>query len=296
VPLADAPGDLAGSVAAWSRRFRRDLPWRSTRDPWAVLVSEAMLQQTQVSRVIGSWRRFLTRFPDPAACAAAPPGEVIALWSGLGYNRRAVQLHAAATRIRDHHGGRVPDELAALLGLPGVGAYTARAVLAFAFEHDVGVVDTNAARVLARAAAGRALAPAEAQALADAIVPPGGGWAHNQAMLDLGALYCSARRPACTTCPVAASCAWAAAGHPAPDPAAGSAGTSRRQSAFAGSDRQGRGRLIAALRDGPVAPGDLAAVMGWPGEGARAERVVLGLVADGLVDRRGDGLVVLPGR
>jgi A/G-specific adenine glycosylase len=286
---------LAAMLAEWSVGHGRDLPWRSTRDPWAVLVSETMLQQTQVARVIGPWTAFLVRFPDPSACAAAPVGAVIAMWAGLGYNRRAVQLHAAATRIRDLHAGTVPPSLEALLALPGVGPYTARAVLAFAFERDVAVVDTNAARVLARAVAGRSLGRVEVQRLADVLVPVGAGWGHNQAMLDLGAQHCSMRRPSCPLCPVAGVCAWAAAGHPEPDPAVGSAGTSGRQSAFAGSDRQGRGRLIAAVRLGPVSSGDLATVMGWPDEPDRAARVTRDLVGEGLVARRRDGAVELPG-
>jgi A/G-specific adenine glycosylase len=286
---------LAVALAEWSVDHRRDLPWRSTRDPWAVLVSEAMLQQTQVARVIGPWTAFLARFPDPTACAAAPVGAVIAMWAGLGYNRRAVQLHAAATRIRDLHAGRVPATLGALLDLPGVGPYTARAVLAFAFERDVAVVDTNAARVLARAVAGRTLGRTEVQRLADGLVPAGAGWAHNQAMLDLGAQHCSTRRPSCARCPVAGACAWAAAGHPDPDPAVGSAGTSGRQSAFAGSDRQGRGRLVAAVRLGAVPSAALAAVMGWPDDPDRARRVARGLVVEGLVAQRHDGSIELPG-
>jgi A/G-specific adenine glycosylase len=286
---------MVATLAEWGERSRRNLPWRSTRDPWAVLVSEIMLAQTQVSRVIRPWERFLTRFPDPTACASAAPGEVIAMWSGLGYNRRARQLHGAATTICVGHGGRVPATLEALLELPGVGPYTARAVLAFAFERDIGVVDTNAARVLARAVAGRALAPAEAQGLADGLVPAGGGWAHNQAMLDLGARHCSKRRPDCAACPVAAVCVWARCGYPAPDPAEGSAGTSGRQSAFAGSDRQGRGRLVAAARLGPVAADELGAVMGWPDDPDRAERVARTVVVDGLVQWRPDGAIGLPG-
>ena len=150
---------------------------------------------------------------------------MLALWVGLGYNRRAVNLWRAARAAVERHDGRLPDELAALLALPGIGPYTARAVLAFAFEADVGVVDTNVGRVLARRA-GRPLRPRQVQAAADAAVPPGGGWAHNQAMLDLGATVCTARAPACDACPVRAGCAWAAAGRPAPDPAVGSAGVS----------------------------------------------------------------------
>ena len=174
-------------------------------------------------------------------------GEVVRAWAGLGYNRRAVHLHATAVVVVERHGGTLPDELDALLALPGVGPYTARAVLAFAFERDVGVVDTNAARVLARRA-GRSLDRAAVQAQADAAVPAGRGWAWNQAMLDLGATTCRARSPGCDVCPVARGCAWWEAGRPEPDPARGSAGVSTGQSRFEGSDRQGRGRLVDALR------------------------------------------------
>jgi len=272
---------------------RTDLPWRATRDPWAVLVAEVMLQQTQVSRVVPKYQAFLDRFPSAPACAAAPVADVISCWDGLGYNRRAIGLWRAATAVVDRHGGVVPDGLEALLALPGVGAYTARAVLAFAFEADVAVVDTNVARVLARRT-GRGLGRAEVQRLADVAVPPGAGWAWNQAMLDLGATVCTARSPGCDRCPVREGCTWAAAGCAGPDPAVGSAGVSGRQSAFAGSDRQGRGRLVRALRSGPVADAALAAVMGWPDDPERAERVAAGLLADGLA-RRAAGSWTLPG-
>ena len=280
------------ALLAWSESSRRDLPWRRTRDPWEVLVSEAMLQQTQVARVVPRYAAFLERFPTPAACAAAPVADVLRAWAGLGYNRRAVNLHRLATAVVERHGGRLPADLVALLALPGVGAYTARAVLAFAFEADVGVLDTNAARVLARTT-GRRLGAREAQDRADALVPAGRGWAWNQAMLDLGATVCSARAPACASCPVTASCAWQAAGTPEPDPATGSAGVSGRQSTFAGSDRQGRGRLVDALRRGPVAWADVAAAAGWPADPERAQRVVGGLVADGLAVA-GDAGIRLP--
>ena len=161
-----------------------------------------MLAQTQVTRVIPKWETFLARWPDPAACAAAPVGEVIAAWSGLGYNRRAVFLHRRRGPSPTDHRGVVPADLAASMALPGVGPYTARAVLAFAFEQPVGVVDTNAARVLARAVAGRPLDGRAVQALADRLVPPGAVWAWNQAILDLGAEVCTARRPACDACPL----------------------------------------------------------------------------------------------
>src|SRR5687767_4461858 len=238
---------LRDSLWAWAACARRDLPWRRTRDPWAVLVSELMLQQTQVARVLDRWARFLDRFPTPAACAAAPVADVVDEWSGLGYNRRAVSLHRCAVTVVDQHEGRLPDDLDLLLALPGIGPYTARAVLAFAHERPVGVLDTNAARVHARWA-GRTLKPREAQALADAAVPAGHAWAWNQAMLDLGATVCVSRSPRCGQCPVSSICTWwlagAGAGPGSPDPAIGSAGVSGRQSTFAGSDRQGRGRLV----------------------------------------------------
>jgi A/G-specific adenine glycosylase len=256
----------------------RDLPWRRTRDPWAVLVSELMLQQTQVPRVLPRFLAFLEAYPSPAACAAVPVGEVVRAWEGLGYNRRAVNLHRAAVRIAAHG---FPDTLAGLLALPGVGPYTARAVLAYAYEADAAVVDTNVARVLARVG-GRRLTPKEAQAAADALAPPGEAWAWNQAIMDLGAQRCRPRVPACDGCPLAPWCRWRRAGHPEPDPAVSSAHVSGGQSPFDGSDRQGRGRLVDALRRGPVAARDVAAVMGWPGDPDRAGRVAATLVADGL--------------
>lgn len=281
-----APQGVA--LLTWFAAVGRDLPWRRTRDPWAVLVSEVMLTQTQVARVVPKYEALLARFPDAAACAAAPAGEVVTMWSGLGYNRRALNLHRTACALIDQHGGRVPDDLSALLALPGIGPYTARAILAFAYEADIGVLDTNAARVLARWA-GRPLGRTEAQVLADDVVPAGEGWAWNQAMLDLGATICTARNPGCDGCPVRSGCRWAIVGFPQPDPASG---TGARQSRFEGSDRQGRGRLVDALRSGPVSnqPFDLARVMGWPDDPGRAVRVADGVVADGLAVRDEAGL------
>jgi len=255
-----------------------------------------MLQQTQVSRVVSRYDRFLGRFPTPVACAAAPVADVIDEWAGLGYNRRALGLHRAACAVVERHAGRIPDDLAALQALPGVGAYTARAVLAFAFEADVGVVEVNTARLLARAFAGRRLTAGEAQQLADDLVPPGEGWAWNQALLDVGAVMCGKRAQACGDCPVRPWCAWSAGGRAGPDPAEGSAGTGSRQSVFAGSDRQGRGRLVDALRQGPVPADDVPATAGWPDDPERARRVAAGLVADGLVVASvEDGSLRLPG-
>jgi A/G-specific adenine glycosylase len=264
--------------AVMGRTALRDLPWRRTRDPWAVLVAETMLQQTQVARVVPCWHAFLARFPDVDSCADARVGDVVAAWAGLGYNRRAVQLHACACVVRDRHGSALPDDLHALVALPGIGPYTARAVLAFAFERDVAVVDTNVARVLARVAGSR-LRASDAQALADSLVAGGTGWRWNQAMLDFCALSCTKRDPSCGSCSARTVCRWRGVG---PDPAIGSAGVSAPQTRFAGSDRQGRGRLVDALRRGPVARHELAAVMGWENDPVRAERVAGTVVADGL--------------
>ncbi len=280
-------------LLAWGEQVRRDLPWRRTRDPWAILVSELMLQQTQVDRVVPRYEAFLERFPTPADAAAAAPGEILRAWEGLGYNRRAVNLHRAATAIVEEHGGELPDDLDALIALPGIGPYTARAVLAFAFEQDPGVVDTNAARFLARAVAGERLTARAAQRLADGEVPAGEGWAWNQAVLDLGATVCTKRSPRCGECPLRSQCAWAREGCPFPDPAEGSAGTSGRQSRFEGSDRQGRGRIVQALRTGPIEVVRLPDVAGWCDEPERARRVADGLVVEGLAEYV-DGQLALP--
>lgn len=296
---ADATaGGRTAALLAWGAAHLRPLPWRATRDPWAVLVSEVMAQQTQVERVIPKYHAFLARFPDPPACAAAAAGDVVRLWAGLGYNRRALALHGCATAVVERHGGTLPADLDDLLALPGIGPYTARAVLAFAHERPVGVVDTNVGRVLARWC-GRALRPAEAQALAAALASaaaPAGGegaWRWNQSVMELGAATCRRRHPDCGACPVATWCGWAADGLAPPDPADGSAGVSGGQPRFAGSDRQGRGRLVTALCAGPVAVVDVAEIMGWPDDPARADRVAVGMLADGLAVRDGD-LLRLP--
>lgn len=283
------PDDRAAAVLGWWELQRRHLPWRATRDPWAVLVCEVMAQQTQVARVAERWGPFLERFPTPAACAEAPVAELLRWWSGMGYNRRALNLHRCARAVVDDHDGQLPATLAELLALPGIGPYTARAVLAFAFELDHAIVDTNTARVLARWE-GRRLTQRAVQAAADAALPAGSAWAWNQAMLDLAAGVCTRRAPSCTDCPVAARCAWATAGCPLPDPADGSAGVSTGQARFEGSDRQGRGRLLEALRAGPVQLCDVALAAGWPGDPERAARVVAGLVTDGLACSDGDYL------
>lgn len=262
-----------GRVLAWGVPRMRDLPWRRVRDPWAVLVSEVMLQQTRVERVIPKWSAFLEMFPTPRDCADASLGDVLRLWQGLGYPRRAKHLHATSSEVSATNDGRLPDTLVELLALPGIGPYTARAVLAFAFERDVAVVDTNIARILARTS-GEQLTPRRAQAAADALVPEGEGWTWNQVMMDLGAVLCRPT-PKCEQCPLSASCAWAAAGHPDPDPAIGSAGVSVAQARFEGSDRQRRGQVMAALNDRPRRVDAFDAA------------IVDGLIRDGLVERDG---------
>jgi A/G-specific adenine glycosylase len=292
--IRPALGALQQALLAWGDEVRRDLPWRRSRDPWAILVSELMLQQTQVDRVLPRYLEVLERFPTPQACASATTADVVRAWAGLGYNRRAINLHRAATAIVEDHGGQVPGDLEQLLALPGVGPYTARAILAFAFEEDHGVVDTNAARFLSRAVAGERLGPRAAQRLADEQVPDGEGWAWNQAVLDLGATVCTKRTPRCDVCPLRANCAWARSGFPYPDPAEGSAGTSGKQSRFDGSDRQGRGRIIQALRTGPVEIERVPDVAGWCDDPDRARRVADRLVIDGLAEYV-DGQLSLPG-
>ncbi|HZU17570.1 MAG TPA: A/G-specific adenine glycosylase [Candidatus Dormibacteraeota bacterium] len=269
---------LQSALLGWAERARRDLPWRRTRDPWAVLVSEVMLQQTQVVRVIPRYEAFLGRFPTPAACAAAPLAEVVRLWAGLGYNRRALSLHRAARAVVD--GGGFPDTLAGLSALPGLGPYTARAVLAFAFERDVAVLDANARRVLSRA-----LGAAVTQEAADALVPRGLGWAWNQGVLDLGALVCRPR-PRCHACPLAGACAWHRSGREPPDPWP----RRRPQTRFHGSDRQGRGRLVAVLRERSLAWEEVPTATGWPDDPDRAEAVARALIAEGLVVAEGGRL------
>lgn len=275
------------ALLAWGATHRRNLPWRRTRDPWFVLVSEVMLQQTQVERVLPYYEAFVEHWPTPEHLARAALSEVLAAWQGLGYPRRARNLWRAATVITERHHGEVPVDLNDLLALPGVGPYTARAVQAFAFGIDTGVVDTNVGRILARWT-GRRLAPSEAQRLADELVPAGEGWEWNQAMMDLGARVCTKRDPDCGQCPVRPWCCWA--GSDAPDPADRSAGVSTRQAPFEGSDRQARGRLLAVLGTGGIERSDVARAMGLEHDETRAERLAGELIAEGLVSAAGDRL------
>lgn len=262
----------------WGVPRLRDLPWRASRDRWSVLVSEVMAQQTQVSRVIPKYEAFMREYPTPAACASAALSDLLKLWSGLGYPRRCKNLHDAARRIVEEHQGVVPGELESLLSLPGVGPYTARAVLAFADARDVAVVDTNVARVLSRAT-NRSLAARESQSVADSVLPIGRAWEWNQLLMDFGAQVCTARQPRCNVCPIEEHCAW----NDGPDPARSSALTSKPQARFDGSDRQARGRLMKVLAERGVRRRDVSGSMGLQGDSQRATRLLESLVRDGLV-------------
>jgi A/G-specific adenine glycosylase len=287
-------------VLDWYAKHARDLPWRSPdRSPWGVLVSEVMLQQTPVARVLPVWHEWLRRWPDPSSLAAEPAGAAVRAWGRLGYPRRALRLHAAATVIRDEHGGQVPSTYDALLTLPGIGDYTAAAVASFAFGARHAVLDTNVRRVLARAVngqadAGRSITVSERR-LAGSLVPDGDaapGWA--VAVMELGALVCTARAARCEACPVAQVCAWRLAGSPT------SQTTGRRTQPWHGTDRQVRGRLLAVARAAapgePVGANDLAAAA--PDEllqdPRQRERALASLVEDGLLEQTSKGSYRLP--
>lgn len=275
---------IAAEVNEWFRGNARDLPWRRAGfGAWGILVSEIMLQQTQVDRVIPRLEAWLERWPDPAALAASPPGDAVRAWDRLGYPRRALRLHAAATAIVERHGGVVPSGLDELLALPGIGDYTARAVAAFAYGVRVPVVDTNVRRVIARAVLGQGEAgPPSTRRDLDAMAAllphdPAGARLFNAAVMELGALVCTARAPRCDDCPIAQECRWRRDGSPAYE-----GPRSARQPRYEGSDRQVRGLLLRELRgsDIPVTAGELDAV--WA-DTAQRERALAGLIADGLV-------------
>jgi A/G-specific adenine glycosylase len=285
---------IAATVVDWYARASRDLPWRVPGvDPWAVLVSEVMLQQTPVSRVRPVWTAWLDRWPTPAELAAAPAGEAVRMWGKLGYPRRALRLHECARAIVARHSGRVPDEVAALEQLPGIGAYTARAVAVFAYGRRHPVVDTNVRRVVARAVQGQGdAAPPSTRrdhAAVEALLPedPAAAARASVALMELGALVCTARAPRCPRCPLAERCAWRLAGSPP------YTGPTVRPQRFAGTDRQVRGRLLDVLRGatGPVRKEALD--LAWP-EGVQRERALDALVTDGLVDPLPDGRFALP--
>ena len=285
---------LAAVVSAWYAGAARDLPWRRPgTSAWAVLVSEVMLQQTPVARVLPAYDAWLARWPTAASLAADEPGEAVRMWGRLGYPRRALRLHAAAVMVVERHGGELPASVPELVALPAVGDYTARAVAAFAYRQRQPVVDTNVRRVVARAVEGVADAPVTRGDLGrvDALLPADDEAAAvaSIALMELGALVCTSRAPRCTDCPLAAQCRWLDRGR---SPLAAPV---RRPQAYAGTDRQVRGRLLAVLRDaaGPV-PAD-ALVRAWE-EPVQRARALDGLVADGLVDPLPDGRLALPTR
>jgi A/G-specific adenine glycosylase len=307
---ADSAPDIAGILDEWFSATARDLPWRSPdRTAWGVLVSEIMLQQTPVVRVLPVWEEWLRRWPEPADLAREPAGEAVRAWGRLGYPRRALRLHAAAVEIERQHEGQVPGSYEELLQLPGVGSYTAAAVAAFAFGRRATVVDTNIRRVHARLFSGVALpSPALTAAemrLAAELLPDDDGpsvrW--NASVMELGALVCTARAPKCATCPVRESCAWLAAGEPPPS-------YTPKGQAWHGTDRQVRGAVMAVLRvaDAPVPPEMLqraATDLGFEPEGVgiplaalhrlnpvpeQLQRALDGLLNDGLAELHQGGL------
>lgn len=279
-------GTLSRLIREWFVEHGRDLPWRHDGfGAWGTLVSEIMLQQTPVVRVIPRLEQWLERWPTPAALASATPGDAVRAWERLGYPRRALNLHAAATAITEHHGGIVPEDVPTLLALPGIGDYTARAVAAFAYGHRHPVVDTNVRRVIARAVLGQGEAgpPSTKRDLAamEELLPEALDTARatNTAVMELGALVCTARKPLCDECPINQLCQWRAAGYPA---YGGKRQTTQKR--FEGSDRQVRGLILAELRasDMPVTADEIAQV--WPDSDQR-ERALAGLLADGLAVR-----------
>ncbi|MFF3887071.1 A/G-specific adenine glycosylase [Streptomyces sp. NPDC001914] len=286
--------DLHTPVIAWFDAHARDLPWRHPdAGPWAVMVSEFMLQQTPVNRVLPVYEQWLERWPRPADLAKDAPGEAVRAWGRLGYPRRALRLHGAAVAITERHGGDVPTDHAQLLALPGIGEYTAAAVASFAYGQRHPVLDTNVRRVFARAVTGVQYPPnattAAERRLARALLPEGEStaarWA--AASMELGALVCTAKNETCHRCPIAAQCAWRLAGKPEHD------GPPRKGQTYAGTDRQVRGKLLAVLREAHVPVPQTALDRVWD-EPVQRGRALDGLVADGLVEPLPGGLYRLP--
>ncbi len=282
-------------LTTWFDAHARDLPWRrADTTGWGVLVSETMLQQTPVARVLPVWLEWMTRWPRPSDLAATSQAEVLRAWGKLGYPRRALRLHEAAAAIAADHGDTVPADVDTLLALPGVGTYTARAVAAFAYGRRAPVVDTNVRRVVTRLVHGEADAgnPSTKRDLADvdALLPGDDATAAklSAALMELGQTVCTVRSPACDTCPVVRGCAWQHAGRPP------YAGPPKKVQRFAGTDRQVRGRLLDVLRDsdGPVTREHLDAV--WSDAGQR-DRCLDSLLVDGLLEQTDDGRFALPG-
>lgn len=288
------PEDLPEQLLGWYAEAARDLPWRRPGvSPWAVLVSEVMLQQTPVVRVLPVYHTWLARWPTPRDLAAVTPGDVVRAWGKLGYPRRALRLRDCAGAIVSRFGGEVPSVVDELLSLPGIGHYTARAVAAFAFGQRQPVVDTNVRRVVARLVAGHGApgpaATARDLTAVDALLPndPARASRFSVALMELGALICTARMPRCASCPVRGSCAWRRAGSPA------YTGATARPQRFAGTDRQVRGLLLDVLR-GSAAPVPRAALDAvWP-DAVQRDRALGSLIVDGLIDPMPDGRYALP--
>lgn len=285
---------LLTPVLRWYDGHARELPWRSPKaGAWAVMVSELMLQQTPVARVLPVYTTWVERWPTAAALAAQAPGEAVRAWGRLGYPRRALRLHTSALIITELHEGRVPSTLEQLRALPGVGEYTAAAIASFAHRQRHVVLDTNVRRVLSRVLNGRAQPPpslsvaerADAGALLPAEPETAARW--SVAVMELGAVVCTSSRPSCGACPLAGGCAWRAAGYPP-------ATESRRSQTYDGTDRQCRGRLLAVLRDASGAVPRSALDAAWP-DARQRTRALDGLVSDGLVEPLDAGTFRLPG-
>lgn len=288
--VAAAP-DLAEALSDWFAVNARALPWRVEPTPWGVLVSEFMLQQTPVSRVLPVWQNWLERWPAPADLAAEPVAEALRAWGRLGYPRRAMRLHASAAAITEEHGGEVPNTYESLMALPGVGDYTAAAVISFAFGGRAVVMDVNIRRFLARFFYGQPSAPAHItaaeRALAESLVPATEPALWAAATMELGQTICTARDPACDRCPVAAGCAWLAAGKP------GAEQRTTRPQRFQGTDRYVRGLIMARLREGPATAAELQTL--WHDDRVQLDRALDSLVTDGLVDPVTQDRFTLPG-
>ena len=293
-----SPGErreIVRRILHWYGRNARDLPWRRPNaTPWQIMVSEFMLQQTPVERVREPWRVWVERWPTPAALAAAPAGEAVRAWGRLGYPRRALRLHAAASTITDQHDGKVPADKEVLVRLPGVGAYTAAAISTFAYSRREVVLDTNVRRVLGRVSAGLAFPPPTVTAAesvqAHEFLPRQGGHAARWAVasMELGALICTARAPRCPSCPVSDLCRWRRSGFQT------SVGRRRRSQTYEGTDRQCRGALLAAFRarDEPLSSRALAEY--WP-DATQRSRALASLITDGLVITGKNGHYRFPG-
>lgn len=281
-----AATDLHHAVLGWYDENARDLPWRGNNaTPWAVLVSEIMLQQTPVARVLPVFDAWMAAWPTPAALAADAPGEAVRAWGRLGYPRRALRLHASAVAICELHGGEVPDDIEALRALPGIGDYTAAAVATFAFGQTHAVLDTNVRRVLERVVGGSEFPPASLNKAererAMSLLPDQDAPTWSIGVMELGALICTAANPRCADCPLITLCAWHQAGRPAYD------GPPRKGQTYAGTDRQCRGRLLAVLRDAPGSVNAAALVKAWSLDEQR-DRALESLLADGLVVQEND--------